>query len=305
MYSKLINFFKENNCDYLENEPLKNYAYFRIGGKADILYKPRDEKELIEAISVIRKENILFFMLGKGSNILFSDEGIRGVVIDTSRYLNNFEIKDNTAYAQCGVLLAKLMKQSAMRGLAGGEFASGIPGTIGGAVVMNAGAYTGEIKDILTSATVLTKDNRVVTYSNKELDFQYRSSRVLREESIVLSATFTFSYDDKDAILERIREFTIKRHQKQPLELPSAGSTFKRPVGYFAGKLIDDTGLRGLKFKGAMVSQKHCGFVVNYNNATSNDVKTLIRIIQNRVLFEQGVELETEIKIVDDKGNYQ
>lgn len=288
----------ENIGKVLLDEPMKNHTSFKIGGPADIMIIPGNEKELIEGIKICKDNNINYYIMGNGSNLLVSDKGIEGVVIKISEEFGDIVVNDTTIKAESGALLTVVSKKALKNSLTGLEFASGIPGSIGGAITMNAGAYGGEMKDIVTKVRCLNSDGNIVEYSNEEMKFRYRKSRVEEEGLIVLSVEMELEKGDYKTIEERMRELTEKRTSKQPLHLPSAGSTFKRPEGYFAGKLIDDSGLRGIRHGGAQVSEKHCGFIVNIDNATSEDVRTLIRTVQKIVKDNYGVELETELKII-------
>lgn len=288
----------ENIGKVLLDEPMKNHTSFKIGGPADIMIIPGNEKELIEGIKICKDNNINYYIMGNGSNLLVSDKGIEGVVIKISEEFGDIVVNDTTIKAESGALLTVVSKKALKNSLTGLEFASGIPGSIGGAITMNAGAYGGEMKDIVTKVRCLNGDGNIVEYSNEEMKFRYRKSRVEEEGLIVLSVEMELEKGDYKTIEERMRELTEKRTSKQPLHLPSAGSTFKRPEGYFAGKLIDDSGLRGIRHGGAQVSEKHCGFIVNIDKATSEDVRTLIRTVQKIVKDNYGVELETELKII-------
>ncbi len=298
---EFIKILDKNKIYYLQDEELKEYTTFKVGGKADVITFPNSIEEIQLIIKKIREFNIRYLILGNGSNVLFTDEGFRGVIIRIYDKFADFKIEGNRLIAKSGALLEDIFKKAAMKALTGGEFACGIPGTVGGAIVMNAGAYDGEMKKIVKSVKVLDENSEIKVYSNADMGFGYRKSNVLRDNLIVLEVEFELQEGDLKEIWDRIDELTIKRWSKQPLSMPSAGSTFKRPEGYYAGKLIEDTGLKGFRYKGARVSSKHSGFVINYDNATFKDIKTLIKIIQNKVLFEQGVHLETEVKIIDSK----
>jgi len=296
-----INLFsKYSFFDIRYNEPLKNHTSFKIGGPADIFIIPNSIDELIYAIKIAREEKIPYFIMGNGTNLLVKDGGIRGVVIKINGNIDKLTVEGEKIKAQAGALLANTSKFALENNLTGMEFASGIPGTVGGAVMMNAGAYNGEIKDIVSKVTVLTKDNEIVTYTNEEMNFGYRKSRVIEEELVVLEVEFSLKKGKYEDIFNRMQDLNEKRTLKQPLELPSAGSTFKRPQGRFAGQLIDTAGLRGLRYKDAQVSQKHCGFIVNLGNATYKDISTLIKIVQKTVKDVHGVDLELEIKVVGE-----
>lgn len=284
----------------LFNEPMKKHTTFKIGGPADIMIIPSNEEELIESVKFCRENNIDFLIMGNGSNLLIKDGGLRCVVIKINEDFNDIKVNNNKIYCQAGALLSTTSKVALKHSLKNLEFASGIPGTIGGAITMNAGAYGGEMKDIVNKVRVLDKNNEIKEYTNEEMNFRYRNSRVGDEGLIVLGVELGLESGDYSAIEEIIKDLTYKRTSKQPLELPSGGSTFKRPEGYFAGKLIEDSGLRGLRHGGAGVSEKHCGFVVNLDNATCKDVLHLISVIQKVVRDNYDVELETEIKLLGE-----
>ena len=297
-YEKL---FENNNLgQVLFNEPMKNHTSFKIGGPADIILIPENEKGIVEAIKLFRENNIEYFIMGNGSNLLVKDGGLRCAVIKINEGLNKIKITDNKVYCEAGALLSVVSKVVARNNLTGIEFANGIPGTIGGAVTMNAGAYGGEMKDIITKVRVIDKDNNIIEYSNDEMNFRYRGSKVTDEDLIVLSVELELQPGDLVKIDEIMKDLTYKRTSKQPLELPSGGSTFKRPVGYFAGKLIEDSGLRGIRHGGAQISEKHCGFVVNVENASCKNVLELIQMVQKTVRDNYSVELETEIKLIGE-----
>ncbi len=282
------------------NEPMKKHTSFRIGGPADIMVLPDSEEEIIHALKVCKDTSVPFFIMGNGSNLLVRDKGIRGVVIKISENYSKIKIDGTSINAQSGVLLSTLSRAAVRNSLKGLEFASGIPGTLGGAVTMNAGAYGGEMKDIITKVRAIDKDNNIVEYSNSEMNFRYRNSRVTDENLIVLSVELELQVGDPEKIDETMKDLTFKRTSKQPLEWPSGGSTFKRPEGYFAGKLIQDSGLRGLIHGGAQISEKHCGFVINIEDATCKHDLELIQIVQKTVRDNYNVELETEIKLIGE-----
>lgn len=293
-------FENKNFGEVLLNEPMKNHTSFKIGGPADVVIIPKDENQIVEAITLLRENNINFFIIGNGTNLLVKDGGLRCAVIKINEGLNKVHIGDNKIYCEAGALLTAVSKGVARKNLTGMEFANGIPGTIGGAVTMNAGAYGGEMKDIISKVRAIDKDNNIKEYSNSEMNFRYRGSRVTDEDLIVLSVELELESGDPVKIEEVMKDLTYKRTSKQPLELPSGGSTFKRPVGYFAGKLIEDSGLRGLRHGGAQISEKHCGFVVNVENASCKNVLELIQIVQKTVRDNYDVELETEIKLIGE-----
>lgn len=281
------------------NEPMKNHISFKVGGPADILLEPSDEKQIIKSIEICKNNNIPYIVIGNGSNLLVRDGGIRGVVIKLSG-LNFIKVDGNYISAGAGVVLKDVSDEALDNSLTGFEFASGIPGSVGGAVFMNAGAYDGEMKNIISSVTVLDKEGNILTLEKDELEFGYRTSSVKTEGYIVISAQFELQLGDKVKIKNRIDELTQKREEKQPLEYASAGSTFKRPEGYFAGKLIQDAGLKGFTIGGAAVSQKHSGFVINTGNATAQDVLDVIKHVQDEVKNQFGVELKTEVRIIGE-----
>lgn len=319
---------KEN---VLTNEPMKNHTTFKTGGPADYFVMPQTTEQLGGLVKLAKSRDIPYYIMGKGSNLLVSDDGFRGVVVQlcdkfagcellesvqksgdvchkisysekSGNEPEESEISENKAYGiqylcvKAGLSLIKLGKIAADRGLTGFEFASGIPGTVGGAVVMNAGAYGGEMKDVLVSATIMDNHENIRTLSVKELDLGYRTSIIAKKGWIVLEAVIVLKNGDRDEIQKRISELAAKRIEKQPLEYPSAGSTFKRPEGYFAGKLIEDAGLKGAFVGGAKVSDKHAGFVINTGEATSKDIVDLTDMIVKKVYEMYGVKLELEVK---------
>ena len=287
---------------FLYDEPLRNHTTFRVGGKADAFLSVNNEEELKKAIQICKEKSLPYFILGNGSNILVSDEGFRGLVIAIGDKMADITVEGTKITAQAGALLSTVAQTAAKHSLTGMEFASGIPGSIGGAIVMNAGAYDGEMKMIVDTVTLLSEDGQVRTFTCDEMEFGYRTSRIKREKGIVLSVTLSLTEGDVEAIQAKMKDFAARRRDKQPLEYPSAGSTFKRPEGMFAGKLIMDAGLRGYSVGGAQVSEKHCGFVINKGDATATDVYTLIGDVQKKVKEEFGVTLEREVILVGDFG---
>ena len=281
------------------NALMKEHINFEVGGPADILLIPSKVEQIIESIKICKENNIPYFVMGNGSNLLVKDGGIRGVVIKLTG-LTNLEVKDEEIKADCGVMLKELSDKALENSLTGLEFACGIPGSVGGAVFMNAGAYNGEIKNVIKEAEVITSSGEIITLSKDELELGYRTSKVMKDNSIVINATFKLEKGNKEEIKETIDDLTKKREEKQPLEYPSAGSTFKRPEGYFAGKLIQDSGLKGYSIGGAAVSSKHSGFVINKGNATAKDILDLIAYIQEKVKKQFGVELHTEVRIIGE-----
>lgn len=281
------------------NEDMKNHIYFKVGGPADIFLTPKSIEQLSETVKICKQNNIPYLIIGNGSNLLVKDGGIRGVVITLTK-LNNMQWKGNFIKAEAGVLLKEVSDRALENSLTGFEFASGIPGSVGGAVFMNAGAYDGEIKNVILEAEVLDEEGNVIVLNRDELELGYRTSRVMKDNLVVLSAIFQLELGEKEAIQSRVDELTAKREEKQPLEYPSAGSTFKRPEGYFAGKLIQDAGLKGYSIGGAAVSEKHSGFVINKGGATAKDILELIKYIQDEVYKQFGVELHTEVRILGE-----
>ncbi|MBR4815834.1 MAG: UDP-N-acetylmuramate dehydrogenase [Lachnospiraceae bacterium] len=306
MDKKIINDIKKlcGEDKVFENVKLSEYTSFKTGGPADCLVRPVTIDELKKVTDYVRKNNIPYYVIGNGTNMLAADEGFRGVIIalkDMSGEISFSDTQDDdtvavTAYAGC--TLARLSAEAASKGLAGTEFASGIPGSIGGAVVMNAGAYGGEIKDILEYADVLDESGNILRLKNEDLGFGYRKSIIQEKNYIVLMVSFLLKRGDEKTIKAEMRELNERRREKQPLEYPSAGSTFKRPEGLFAGKLIEDSGLKGYRVGDAQVSEKHCGFVVNRGKATSSDIYKLIGDVIGIVYEKTGVQLDPEIKLL-------
>ena len=286
--------------EILVAEPMKNHTTFRIGGPADALALPKTPEEVAEVVRFCHEHAQPYYVLGNGSNLLVSDEGYRGIVLQLYRNFNDIQVNGEMITVQSGAMLAAVARTAYQNGLTGLEFASGIPGPIGGAVVMNAGAYGGEMKHVLREVTVLTKEGEVLAIPAKALELGYRTSVIPKNGWIVLGAVLQLKKGDPEQILARMEELKEQRITKQPLDLPSAGSTFKRPEGYFAGKLIMDAGLRGFSVGGAQVSEKHCGFVVNRGGATADDVRALIRAVQKKVFENSGVMLEPEVKFLGD-----
>ncbi len=283
-----------------ENEPMYKHTSFKTGGSADILIMPENKKHIERAIQILDEGQVPFIILGNGSNVLVSDKGFRGAVIQIYSKMCHVTVQDNIIEAKAGALLTVIAAKALENGLTGFEFASGIPGTLGGAVCMNAGAYGGEIKNVLVSAEVLTPEMEVKTYTAEELQLSYRHSIVPEQKLMVLSGKICLEKGDRGAIKEKMAELAQQRREKQPLNLPSAGSTFKRPEGYFAGKLIADAGLKGYTIGGAQVSEKHAGFIVNKGNATAKDIWELIQYCQKVVYEKFGVALETEVKLIGE-----
>lgn len=293
-------------CDLLgedrvfTDEPMKQHTTFKIGGPADYFLVPESGEEAGEIIKICKQTDIPYFILGNGSNLLVGDGGYRGAVIRIYRNMSAVTTEGTIITAQAGALLSSVAAVAKNASLTGFEFAGGIPGTVGGAVVMNAGAYGGEMKDVLVEVTVMDADGNIFTIPAEKLELGYRTSIIKKAGYIVLEAKIRLEEGNQEAIRERMKELTIQRTTKQPLEFPSAGSTFKRPEGYFAGKLLMDSGLRGYQVGGARVSEKHCGFVINAGGATAKDVRTLMENVRDIVYKKYGVTLEPEVKFLGE-----
>lgn len=298
IYKKLLNILEKDSIKI--NEPMKNHVSFKVGGPADFLVKPKTEEELKDVLKFVNQENIPFIVIGNGSNVLVRDGGIRGIVIELSDNFNNYKIEGNIIKAQSGALLSVLGKNALKNSLTGFEFASGIPGTLGGALAMNAGAYGGEMKQIVKTVRLMDIEGNIFELSNEEMKFEYRKSILTTNNYIVLCAVIELQPGNDSKIKEIMTDYANRRSTKQPLNFPSAGSTFKRPKGYFASKLIDDCGLRGLSLRGAQVSDKHCGFVINPGEASAKDVLDLIFVVKSTVNAKFGVMLEEEVKILGE-----
>lgn len=298
-YDILKNIVSEE--DILTREYMKNHTSFKIGGSADFLVTPRTVDQIQNLIKTLKKENIPVFIMGNGSNLLVSDKGIRGVVIKLSKNFSSFSISGDEVTAQSGILLSTLSKSIVNESLSGFEFASGIPGTIGGAVTMNAGAYDSEMKNIVEEVVAMDMDGNIKTFTNQEMNFRYRKSRVTDETLVVLEAKLKLEKGNIEDIKSKIDDFTVRRTTKQPLTAYSAGSTFKRPEGYFAGKLIEDAGLKGIIMRNAAVSSLHSGFVINTGDATCENILELIEFIKLTVFSKFGVMLEEEVRVVGEQ----
>lgn len=293
---------KKINREYIiEDEMMNKHTTFKVGGPADLYVIPRSEEELVYAIEVCKSENVPYYVIGNGSNLLVTDKGFRGVIIEVYRQMSDITVEGNCITAYAGALLSKIANTALEHGLKGLEFAHGIPGALGGAVTMNAGAYDGEMKQVLESATVIDDKGQVRTLSSDELELEYRKSIISRLGYTVIKATMRLEDGDKEAISAKMKDLMQRRRDKQPLEYPSAGSTFKRPVGHFAGKLIMDAGLRGYQLGGAQVSEKHCGFVINKDHATCQDILDLIHYIQEEVKSKFDVQIEPEVKMIGER----
>lgn len=280
-------------------EPMKKHTTFRVGGPADVLVQP-DETALAAILALCRQYYVPYSFIGNGSNLLVGDKGIRGVVIEMTDPMGNIEVHGTRITAQAGAMLSKIANTAASNGLGGMEFAAGIPGSVGGAVVMNAGAYGGEMKDIIERVYVLDENGAQLELDRDALDLGYRHSCIPEKKYIVTKVVLELVPRDEVEIRSKMKELNEKRAKKQPLQYPSAGSTFKRPEGYFAGKLIMDAGLRGYQVGGAQVSEKHCGFVINKGDATAADICQLMRDVSDKVQAQFGVVLEPEVKMIGE-----
>ena len=298
-YDKLNNVIAKDSI--LIDEPMSRHTTFRVGGPADFFVTPKTKEDVRDVIRVCKEVGMPYYIIGNGSNLLVSDAGYRGVIIQIYKEMNEVKVEGDLVKAQAGALLSGIAVKALGAELTGFEFASGIPGTIGGACVMNAGAYGGEMKDVLESVTVLTGEGKIIELGRNELELGYRTSVIAKKRYIVLGAVLKLERGDGEKIKTYMDELKEKRVTKQPLEYPSAGSTFKRPEGYFAGKLIEDAGLRGFQVGGAQVSEKHCGFVINRDHATAADIMELMRQVQIRVKENSGVDLEPEVKRLGDE----
>lgn len=280
-------------------EPMKKHTTFRVGGPADVLVQP-DETTLAAVLGLCRQHNVPYSFIGNGSNLLVGDKGIRGVVIEMTEPMGNIEVHGTRITAQAGAMLSKIANTAASNGLGGMEFAAGIPGSVGGAVVMNAGAYGGEMKDIIERVYVLDENGAQLELDRTALDLGYRHSCIPDKKYIVTKVVLELVPRNEAEIRSEMKELNEKRAEKQPLQYPSAGSTFKRPEGYFAGKLIMDAGLRGYQVGGAQVSEKHCGFVINKGDATAADICQLMQDVSDKVQAQFGVVLEPEVKMIGE-----
>lgn len=281
--------------DILTEEPMSRHTTFRIGGEAACFIRISSEEQLRKLIPYFENVSVEYFVMGKGSNLLVGDKGYPGVILQISDACQQIEAEENRLQVQAGAALSKVALFAMERGLEGLEFAAGIPGTVGGGVVMNAGAYGGEMKQVVESVRVLSPEGEILTLDNDTMEFGYRTSIIRNRNFTVLSVTFRLQEGNREEIRARIEDFQKRRMEKQPLNYPSAGSTFKRPEGYYAGKLIMDAGLRGFQIGDARVSDKHCGFVVNVGKATARDVTDVIEEVQEKVRERFGVSLEREV----------
>lgn len=286
--------------EVLFDEPMKNHTTFKIGGPCEVLVMPNTIEQILNVLKLVKENDLAYMVIGNGSNLLVSDQGIRKVIIKLHKNFSKITLDGNKITSQAGATLKEIADFALENKLQGFEFASGIPGDLGGAVTMNAGAYGGEMKDVLESVKVIDKDLNVLDINAKDMNLRYRNSRVQDEGLIVLEAVINLNKGDYDKIKAYQDELTFKRDSKQPLEYPSAGSTFKRPEGYYAGKLIDDCALRGYRYKDAMVSEKHCGFVINAGDANCEQVLYVINHVKEVVFEKFGVNLEPEVRIIGE-----
>jgi UDP-N-acetylmuramate dehydrogenase len=299
LYNKFLEYIPKELIKI--DEPMKKHTTFKIGGPVDIFISPSNKEQIKYALKICRENEIPFYLMGNGSNLLVRDKGFRGVIIQIFKNMSKVEITEDKVWAEAGILLSSLANKIKDNSLTGFEFAAGIPGTLGGAVYMNAGAYDGEIKQVLENAELLDENGNEIVLSNEELELGYRTSILQRNNYILLSARLKLKKGNKKEIEEKMNYLAQQRADKQPINMPSAGSTFKRPPGYYAGKLIMDSGLRGYCIGGAEVSQKHCGFIINKDNATAKDVIDLIEFVQGTVYDKYCVKMEPEIKIIGEE----
>lgn len=298
VYNDLLNILDDTKVK--KDEPLKKYTFTKTGGNADYFVLPTTYQEVQDVIKYANQNKIDFTILGNGSNIIIRDGGIRGIVLNLTK-LTDILLKDNKVIVQSGATIIDTSKFALENHLTGLEFACGIPGTVGGAVYMNAGAYSGEVSHVIENVLVLTRDGEILNLNKDDLELEYRNSSISREGYLVLEATFALQEGDYNKIKEQMDELTFLRESKQPLEYPSCGSVFKRPPGMFAGKLIQDSGLQGKQIGGVQVSTKHAGFMVNVSEGTASDYVKLIRYVQKTVKSKFNVELETEVKIIGEE----
>ena len=282
------------------DEPMKEHTSFRVGGPVDILVTPKKFQEVVNVIDLCKKNNVPYYIMGNGSNLLVKDGGIRGIMIKLIK-LNEVKVEDNRIITGSGVSLKDISTTALNNKLSGFEFACGIPGSVGGAVTMNAGAYNGEISHVVESAKVIDNEGKIKVLDRKQLELEYRSSSILKYKYTVLEVTFNLEHGDYEKIKNRVEDLNRRRNEKQPLEYPSAGSTFKRPEGYFAAKLIEDSGLKGKSVGDAQVSEKHSGFIINKGSATAKDILDLIAIVQHKVKEKFNVDLYTEVRVIGEE----
>lgn len=298
MYSEILNYLPADRL--LFNEEMRNHTTFKIGGPVDIMVLPQDEEDVATVVSFCRQRDIPLFIFGVGSNLLVRDRGIRGVAMKLGENLDEVEVSGEEIYAQAGVKLSALSRIAAFHSLSGLEFAEGIPGSLGGALVMNAGAYDGEMQDVVIAVRAISPDGSIKTFNNKEVRFGYRQSIFQSNGYIVISATLKLVTGKRKEIEKQMLEFARRREEKQPLDKPSAGSTFRRPPGFYVGPMLEELGFKGYQIGDAQVSSKHAGFIVNNGNATARDVLDLIAYIQQKAQERFGVDLQPEIRVVGE-----
>lgn len=298
MYNRILSQFEPEQIKI--NEPLKKHTTFKIGGPADIMLFPSSINDLQKAINICVEDNLPYFIMGQGSNLLVRDGGYRGIIIKIGSNLKKFVVQDTKIYAEAGVRLSELARAAAAHSLTGFEFAEGIPGSLGGAVVMNAGAYDSEMKNVLESVQALNTRGQIDTFKVEELDMSYRKSIFQENDLIIVSAILQLKRGEKTLIQTTMRDFARRRREKQPLDYPSAGSVFRRPEGIYVGPIIEKIGLKGCAIGDAQVSEKHAGFIINKGNATASDVLKLIKFIQEKALQTYGIELKPELAIVGE-----
>ncbi|MFA7148712.1 MAG: UDP-N-acetylmuramate dehydrogenase [Syntrophomonadaceae bacterium] len=298
MYSEILNYLPADRL--LFNEEMRNHTTFKIGGPVDIMVLPQDEEDVATVVSFCRQRDIPLFIFGVGSNLLVRDRGIRGVAMKLGENLDEVEVSGEEIYAQAGVKLSALSRIAAFHSLSGLEFAEGIPGSLGGALVMNAGAYDGEMQDVVIAVRAISPDGSIKTFNNKEVRFGYRQSIFQSNGYIIISATLKLVTGKRKEIEKQMLEFARRREEKQPLDKPSAGSTFRRPPGFYVGPMLEELGFKGYQIGDAQVSSKHAGFIVNNGNATARDVLDLIAYIQQKAQERFGVDLQPEIRVVGE-----
>ena len=294
IYTDFINTLNSLEIEYKQDYSLSLLTTMRVGGNCDIVCFPKNENEIKSIFNLLRKSKMHYYILGNGSNVIAEDKGYKGVIICTKKFSNKLYVNDTEIYTSAGVMLSPLCKFTAENALSGLEFAYGIPGTVGGALYMNAGAYGGQMGDIVKSVTCIDNNFNIITLNNSQLNYGYRQSIFMSNNYIILGANFKLKKGNKSEILAKMDSYMEARKSKQPLEYPSAGSFFKRPVGAFAGKLIEDCNLKGYKIGGAEISEKHAGFLINRNNATCEDIHNLAQYVRNTVQSKTGYTLEPE-----------
>ena len=296
IYEKLIKNIDREKV--MRNVPLREHVSFRVGGPCDCMVFPSTADEIAAAAQICSSENVPYYILGNGTNVIALDEGYRGVVIKIGKNFSSISCESNRIISRAGALLSAVSRTALDNSLEGLEFAGGIPGSVGGGIIMNAGAYGGELKNVVERVTALDKNGRIYRLNRDECEFEYRNSVFQKNGDIVLEAEFLLTGGNGNEILERMKDFSQRRTEKQPLNYPSAGSTFKRPEGYFAGKLIQDSGLKGICIGGAQVSELHAGFVINRGGATASDILELIELVRNTVYDRYNVMLQPEVRII-------